>query len=75
MIRKKIKNYVAEVDDKKIKALYTLLENDIEENASMSFTNEELEILNEEHELHISGKTKSYTWDEAKDIIRGGKLM
>jgi hypothetical protein len=35
------------------------------------FTKEQLEILHKEHELHMSGKTKSYTWAEAKAIITG----
>ena len=75
-IRKKLKSYVDDIDDKKAKALYTLLESDIEETASsFSFTKEQLNILDEEHTLHLSGKTKSYTWEEAKEIIRGKKAM
>ncbi len=71
IIKEKIIHYVEDLDDKKAKALYTLLEDDIEDQSSFSFTKEQLEILNEEHELHMSGKTKSYTWAEAKDIITG----
>jgi len=74
-IRNKIKTYVDDVDDKKVKALYLLLENDIQENSSFSLTREQLTILDEEHKLHLSGKTKSYSWEEAKEIIRGKKEM
>ena len=74
-IRKKLKTYVDDVDDEKVKALYTLLEGDIEENSSFVLTKEHLSILDEEHALHVSGKTKSYSWEDTKKIIRGKKTM
>ena len=74
-IREKLKTYVDDVDDKKVKALYALLENYIEDNESFTFTKEQLNILDKEHALHISGKTKSYSWEDAKEIIRGKKTM
>ena len=74
-IRKKLKTYVDEVDDKKAKALYALLEDDIEGTSSFVLTKEQIAILDKEHELHLSGKTKSYSWEEAKEIIRGKKAM
>ena len=74
-IRTKIKTYVDDVDDQKVKALYTLLESEIEESSSFRLTKEHLAILDKEHELHLAGKTKSYSLEEAKDIIRGKKAM
>ncbi len=74
-IRKKLMGYLADADQKKLKALYTLLEDDIQEAEKNVFTKEQLSLLNEEHDLHTSGKTKSYSWDEAKEIIRGKKAM
>lgn len=74
-IRKKIKTYVDDVDDKKVKALYTLLEEEIEVSVGFTLTKEHLRILDEEHALHLSGKTKSYSWEEAKQVIRGKKAM
>lgn len=52
-----------------------MLETDIEDNSSFTLTNEHLEILDEEHVLHRSGKTKSYSWEEAKEITRGKKAI
>jgi hypothetical protein len=71
IIKEKLIHYVEDLDDKKAEALYTLLEDDIEDHSSFSFTKEQLEILHEERELHMSGKTKSYSWEEAKGIITG----
>lgn len=72
-IREKLKLSVDDVDDKKVKALHTLLEDDIAENTAPGLTKEQLQNVGEEHALHISGKTKSYSWDEAKKMIRGKK--
>jgi hypothetical protein len=69
-IRQKLMTYLADADDSKIKALYTILENEMEEN-SFVLTHEQLEILDREHELHVSGQSKSYTREEASKIIKG----
>ncbi len=74
-IRKKLKTYVDGVDDKKVKALYTLLQDEIEHSDGFSLSEEHLRILDKEHALHLSGQTKSYSWEDAKEIIRGKKEM
>ena len=74
-IKKRLIGYLEDADDSKIKALYTLLQNDIEESIHAVFSTEQLQILNEEHAMHISGETKSYSWEESKEIIRGKKSM
>ena len=73
--RQKLKRYIDDADDKKVKALYALFEENMDSNEGAVFTNEQLEILNDEYELHVSGKTKSYNWEETKEIIRGKRLM
>lgn len=69
-IRKKLINYLADADESKVKAIYTLLEDDIQQDEH-SVTDEQLEILERERELHLSGKTKSYSRSEAVEIIKG----
>ena len=69
-IRKKLITYLADAEDSKIKAIYTLLEDDIRQD-EISFTDEQLQILERERELHLSGQTKSYGRLEAIEIIKG----
>lgn len=74
-IREKLITYMEDVDDNKVKALYTLLQDEIELSESFTLTKEQLLILDEEHNLHLSGKTKSYSRDDAREIVRGNKTM
>ncbi len=62
---------MADADDSTVKAVYTLLKNDIQEKNVYVLTDEEMQILDEEHHLHITGQSKSYTREEAVQIIRG----
>ncbi len=62
--------YLADADDSKVKALYTLLEKEIEEEDTFELTDEQLQLLDLEHEMHVTGQTKSYSRAEAKQIIK-----
>lgn len=70
-IRKKLLAYIAEADDKKVKGMYLLFEEEIEKEPEFVFTEEQLQILDAERENHLNGNSKSYSWQEAKEIIRG----
>jgi len=70
-IRQKLISYLADADDSKVNAIYTLVENDIQEEPAFFLTDEQLAILDEERELHLSGQTKSYSRREAYQIIKG----
>lgn len=74
-IRKRLITYLPDAEDNKIKAIYTLLENEIENKKSFNLTKEHLEILDQERELHLSGKTKSYSKQDSLDVIKGLKLL
>ncbi len=69
-IRKKVITYLADADEKKVKAVYTLLENDIELKTNFKLSSAQLKLLNTEKEKHLKGKSPSYTWDEVKNRIR-----
>ncbi len=72
-IRKKLINFIADADDKKIKGMYMLLEEEIEKEEVFTLTDEHMVILDTEREKHVSGKSKSYSLSQAKQIIRGKK--
>jgi len=74
-IRKKLINFIADADDKKIKGMYMLFEEEIEKEQVFKLTDEYLAILDTEREKHVSGKSKSYSWSQAKQIIRGKKSI
>jgi hypothetical protein len=69
-MRQKLMSYLADAEESKVKAIYTLLERDIDEGDAFLLSDEQLDILEQEEELHLTGKTKSYTREEAIQIIR-----
>ena len=74
-IRKKLIAYIAEADDKKVKGLYKLIENDISGVEKFELSDEHFQILEHDREEHLKGKTKSYSREDAKQIIRGEKEL
>ncbi|MCX2432058.1 MULTISPECIES: hypothetical protein [unclassified Pedobacter] len=74
-IRKRLITYLSDAEDNKIKAIYTLLENEIENEKSFVLTKDHLEILDKERELHLNGVTDSYSKQDALDIIKGIKVL
>jgi len=47
------------------------LEKEIQEDDAFVLTDEQLQILEKEREMHLSGKSKSYSPEEANQIIKG----
>lgn len=74
-LRKKLLRFIADADDNKIKGMYMLLAEEIEKEEPYTLAEDHLEILEAEREKHISGKSKSYSWSEAKQVIRGKKSL
>jgi hypothetical protein len=69
--RDKLITYLADADEKKVMALYTLLEEDIKDvDATSAFTEEQLEILEERRASLLSGKDKGTDWQTTHDNIR-----
>ncbi|MBO9567171.1 MAG: addiction module protein [Niastella sp.] len=69
-IRKKLMTYLADADDKKVKAIYTLFEDEINQEESFKLTEEHVKILDERRAKHLSGKDKSSSWQEVHDRVR-----
>ena len=62
--------YLAEATDKKINALYTLLEEDVKE-TSFTLTKAHLNILDQRKADYLSGKSKPQPWEDVHARIRG----
>ena len=74
-IRNRLISYLADADDNKIKAVYTLLEKDIDEKELFVLSEEQLQILEKERELHLSGQSKSYNRNEARQIVKSERTF
>jgi flagellar basal body rod protein FlgB len=69
-IRKRLITYLADADEKKIKAVYTLFEEDIKKEEEFKLTDAHIKILDQRKARHLSGKDKSYNWQDVHDRIR-----
>jgi hypothetical protein len=74
-IRKKLINFISDADEKKIKEMYMLFEEEIEKEEAFRLAEEHIAILDARREKHVSGKSKSYRWSQAKQIIMGKKSI
>lgn len=68
-IKQQLHNYIDTVEDKKLKAIYTLLEADMQDRSQLSDAQKiELDKRMAEHE---NGIGRTFTWEESINIIRG----
>jgi predicted transcriptional regulator len=65
VIREKLQEYIKTADDKKVKAIFTMLETEIE--TYTWWKDEELiKQFDEEYENYVSGKDKAYSLEEVR---------
>lgn len=74
-IRKKLMTYIADANDKKVKGLYMLVEDDISNGEKFELNGEHLKILEQDRDAHLKGKTTSYNREDAKQIVRGKRKL
>ena len=64
-IRQKLFDYIRVADDKKVKAIYTILSDEIQEDTDI-WTDEFLQELNKRTADFESGNVMGFTWKEVK---------
>ncbi len=72
LLREKLHTYINEADDRKLEAIYTILENEIEEE-KYSFSPIEIKEFHNRRENHLTGKSKSYSIEETMNLVRNSK--
>jgi hypothetical protein len=71
-IRKKLSDYIKVADDKKIKAIFTMVESEIEPETDI-WTDDFLKEMERRAENFEKGKTPGLTWNEVRPKIRKTK--
>lgn len=68
-------NYIADADDKKVKGLFMLIEDDISKEEEFKLDDEQIKMLELDRNQHIKGKSKSYSREDAKQIVLGKRRL
>ena len=65
LIREKLVSYLKVADEKKVKAIYTMVEDEINTNEN-DWDNDFIKELEKRSKQFAEGKAKTYTWAETK---------
>jgi len=63
-IREKLHHFIDSIEDKKAQAIYTLFEDEIENDSDTK----RKKLIKAEREKYLNGEGKSYTWNEVKQM-------
>lgn len=75
LIKEKLHTYIDQGDDKLLKLLFALAKEYVDDDDNYEFDDEELKLLEQRHNDRLSGKSKTHSWEDAKQAILGsGKI-
>lgn len=73
-IRQKLHQYIDKGDEKLLKLMYAVAkEYNEEDDFEYDFSEEEIKLFEERRNKRLSGESKTYSWQEAKNMITGKK--
>jgi hypothetical protein len=67
-IKQKLHHYIDVADEKKLQAIYTILEDEIE--GEYFYTQDEIKMFYDRRQKHLNGECKSYTVAETLNLVR-----
>jgi hypothetical protein len=68
MIKEKLHHYIEVADEKKLAAIYTILQEEID--GEYFYSEEEIKLFYDRRQKHLSGESQSYTVEEAHSLVR-----
>ena len=69
-IRQKLHQYVDDGDEKLLKLMFALAKEYNEDNdVDLVFTDEDIKLFDERRERRLKGESKTFGWQEAKEMI------
>ena len=71
LLRNKLHEYIDRADERKLSAIYVLIEDELED--KFTYSNETISMLHERRVNHVNGISKSYAAEESMEIIRRQK--
>lgn len=71
--RKKLHTYIADIDDKKVLAMLTLLEDEVKYKTTTVFTEKDKQEIHLREQNLQTGKSKTYSLSEASKLFRSKK--
>lgn len=75
-IRERLHQYVDKSDEKLIKLLYALAkEYNDDDDFEYEFSAEDIQQFDERRKKRLFGESNTYSWQEAKEIITGKRIV
>lgn len=68
-LKEKLHDYIDHADEKKVKAIFTLVAEDLDDN-EYTFDDTTLNMLEERREEYLSNNTKGYSVEESMEHIK-----
>ena len=67
-LKQKLHDYIDIADEKKLQAIYTILEDEIE--GDYFYSQDEIKEFYDRRQKHLNGESKSYTVEETFNMVR-----